>query len=129
MRYHPPDFVQGHAAQAYGREQECGSCHNTQAFCLACHQNLGLSVAATGRNGAVHNQSANWLIDHGQAARLSLANCVTCHQQSDCIRCHSTTTWGINPHGPNFDAQRMADKNSQICYYCHTANPLARRSH
>ena len=127
IKYHPPDFVQGHGAQAYGREQDCGSCHNAQAFCLSCHQNLGLGSTGQGKM-AVHNQSPNWLLDHGQAARLSLPNCVSCHKQSDCIACHATTTWGINPHGPNFNADLMANRNSQICYYCHTTNPVNNRT-
>lgn len=127
LRYHPADFVQGHGAQAYGREQDCAACHNTEAFCLTCHQNLGLGSTGI-RNGAVHNQSANWLIDHGQAARLSLPNCVSCHKQADCIRCHSTLGWGVNPHGPNFDADRMSSANMQICYYCHVGNPVGKRT-
>jgi hypothetical protein len=127
IKYHQADFVMGHAASAYGREQDCASCHNTQAFCATCHQNLGL--ASTGTSGGVqHNQSPNWLLDHGQAARLELPNCVSCHKQSDCIKCHSTTTWGVNPHGPNFNAERMAEKNTQICYYCHVSNPVGRVS-
>ena len=128
IKYHPPDFVQGHGAQAYGREQDCSSCHNAQAFCLSCHQNLGLGSTGQGKM-AVHNQSPNWLLDHGQAARLSLPNCVSCHKQSDCIACHSTTSWGVNPHGPDFNAERMSNRNSQICYYCHTVNPVNSRTH
>ncbi len=128
LKYHSADFAMGHAAQAYGREQDCASCHNTQAFCLTCHQNLGLG--STGRaDGSVHNASANWLLQHGEAARLSLPNCITCHKQSDCIKCHSTTTWGINPHGPDFNADRMAKANTQICYYCHVTNPVANKTH
>jgi len=123
IKYHPQNFVQGHAAQAYGREQDCASCHNNEAFCVSCHKSTG--IAATGnRNGATHNQSPNWLIDHAQAARLELANCTTCHKQADCMQCHSTTTWGVNPHGPDFNAKLMAAKNSQICYYCHLTNPV-----
>ena len=123
LKYHKADFVQGHGASAYGREQECTACHSSQAFCLTCHQNIG--IAASGdMNGVMHNQSPNWLLAHGQAARLELPNCISCHKQSDCMKCHSTTTWGINPHGPDFNANRMASLNTQICYYCHVTNPV-----
>jgi predicted CXXCH cytochrome family protein len=124
LKYHTADYVQGHAASAYGREQDCAACHNSQAFCLSCHQKTGLAANGS-MNGVMHNQSPNWLLQHGEAARLSLPNCISCHKQSDCIKCHSTTTWGINPHGPNFDANRMAKLNTQICYYCHVTNPVS----
>ena len=124
IKYHPVDFVQGHGAQSFGREQDCATCHNNEAFCVSCHESLG--IGSTGkRDGSVHNQSANWLLDHGQAARLELQSCASCHKQSDCMRCHSTVTWGINPHGPNFDADKMAAKSTQVCYYCHVSNPVA----
>ena len=76
----------------------------------------------------MHNQSPNWLLDHGQAARLELPNCVSCHKQSDCIALPLDHEWGINPHGPNFNADRMAKKNTQICYYCHVTNPVNNRT-
>jgi len=124
VKYHPPDWVQGHAAQAYGREQDCASCHNNEAFCVSCHVSTG--IGATGnRSGVAHNQSANWLLDHGQAARLELQNCASCHKQSDCVACHSTITWGINPHGPDFNASLMATRNTYVCYYCHVGNPTS----
>lgn len=124
VKYHPVNFMQGHAAQAYGREQDCASCHNNEAFCVSCHLSTG--IGATGaRNGATHNQSPNWLIDHGQAARLELQNCASCHKQSDCIACHSTITWGVNPHGPDFNASLMATRNTYVCYYCHVGNPTS----
>jgi len=125
IKYHTPDFVMGHGAQAFGREQDCATCHNNEAFCVSCHSSVG--IGSTGiKDGSVHNQSANWLVDHGQAARLNLQSCTSCHKQSDCMRCHSTTTWGINPHGPNFDANKMYSKNAQVCYYCHVGNPLGK---
>ena len=124
VKYHTPNWLQGHAAAAYGREQDCASCHNNEAFCVSCHVSTGIGATGT-RNGATHNQSPNWLVDHGQAARYELQNCASCHKQSDCIACHSTITWGVNPHGPDFNASLMATRNTYVCYYCHVGNPTA----
>jgi hypothetical protein len=42
------------------------------------------------------------------------------------MQCHSDLGARNNPHGPQFDAARMASKNPRICLYCHFTNPLAK---
>jgi len=126
-RFHPENFEGRHAADAYGRETECSACHNAEVFCRGCHRQAGLG--SHGRlDVAFHTAQPLWLLQHGRAARQGLANCTTCHAQRDCLTCHSTTGWGISPHGPNFDAGRMAKSVAPMCLRCHLQIPTARRS-
>ncbi|HSA55630.1 MAG TPA: hypothetical protein VLE53_07985, partial [Gemmatimonadaceae bacterium] len=123
-RYHRVNFAVGHAADAYGREVDCASCHNTQAFCRECHREAGLS--SRGRlDVAFHDAQPQWLLQHGRAARQGLQNCASCHAQRDCLTCHATTGWGINPHGPGFNASRMAKRSPLNCLACHLEVPRA----
>ncbi len=121
--FHPANFLTRHGADAYGGAKDCGSCHNTQSFCKTCHQGAG--VASTGRvDVAFHTGQPMWLLQHGEAARKGLEGCTSCHRQQDCARCHSAEGgWGVNPHGSNFDASRMSDRNQLMCARCHVTTP------
>jgi len=122
--YHPPDFVARHPAEAFGRDAECSNCHNTQAFCRSCHLEAGLG--SSGRLGpGYHNAEGLWLLRHGQAARQNLESCASCHSQTDCVQCHGVLgSFKINPHSPDFDAQREWNRNSRPCIACHLRNPI-----
>ena len=125
-RYHPLNFVSRHPADAYGRETDCASCHNPEAFCRSCH--IGAGLGATGRlEAGFHTAQPLWLLQHGAAARQALQSCTSCHTQRDCMQCHATTTQRINPHGPGFDARRLARRSTEACVLCHLGDPLARR--
>ncbi|HEY7396546.1 MAG TPA: cytochrome c3 family protein [Gemmatimonadaceae bacterium] len=122
-RFHAVDFVSRHAGAAFGQEQTCASCHRTETFCRSCH--LKSSIATTGaRSGVAHAGQPSWLLQHGQAARQGLASCTTCHQQRDCLRCHSDLGRKINPHGPDFDASKISARNKVMCMTCHLKDPL-----
>ena len=125
-RYHPANFLATHAPQAYGRETDCTSCHSTEAFCRSCHRQAGLAAKTNARSTVFHNAQPLWLLQHGRAARQDLNACATCHQQTYCMQCHSQLGSRINPHGPGFDAARVASKNPQMCLMCHFTNPLAK---
>ncbi len=123
--FHPANFVSGHAAATYARDRECASCHNTEVFCRSCHQAVGLRAA--GRNAAVfHNGQPQWLLQHGRAARLELQTCTTCHSEATCLRCHATTGWGVNPHGGQFNADRLGRAAMSMCARCHITDPRRR---
>ena len=77
------------------------------------------------RNVAFHTAQPLWLIQHGRAARQGLESCASCHAQRDCMQYHSTVGRGVNPHGSEFDAERMAKRNRQVCFACHLGDPLA----
>ena len=125
-RYHQANFLATHAPQAYGRDQDCSSCHSTEAFCRSCHRQAGLAAKTNARSIVFHNAQPLWLLQHGRAARQDLNACATCHQQTYCMQCHSDLGSRINPHGPGFNAARMASKNPQLCLMCHFTNPLAK---
>jgi hypothetical protein len=122
-RYHPANFVSGHPAKAYGRDTDCASCHSTGAFCRDCHRQLSLGTKGI-RGSGFHNAEPQWLLQHGRAARQEMTTCASCHQQRDCLQCHSQLGWRVNPHGPDFDAVRMHAHNRALCLRCHFKDPL-----
>jgi Cytochrome c7 and related cytochrome c len=122
-RYHPNDFIARHASEAYARETQCASCHNTEVFCRSCHRDVGIGAASNRRSGAAHAGQPLWLLQHGEAARRGMQSCASCHQQTDCMQCHSTLAGRINPHGPDFDAKKMQKRNPSLCAYCHVGPP------
>lgn len=123
--FHAANFMQRHAASSYGRDVQCASCHNTELFCRSCHRTAGLT--SRGRlDAAFHDAQPQWLLQHGRAARQGLQSCATCHAQRDCLACHSTLGWGVNPHGPGFNASRAAAQNATQCLMCHLQVPRSR---
>jgi hypothetical protein len=123
-RYHVYDYVYRHASEAYARETNCTSCHNTEVFCRSCHaQSVGIAANSQKRSGPAHSGQPLWLLQHGEAARQSMPSCVSCHQQTDCMKCHSAFGSRINPHGPDFDAAKMQKRNPTLCTYCHLGPP------
>lgn len=117
--FHPINFLASHGPEAFGRTSDCSTCHNAEAFCRACHTGLGLD-AAGGAGGAYHNNESFWILSHAPAARQDLESCVSCHQQTDCLRCHSAQAGlGVNPHGPDFNGSSINDRNKAMCTLCH----------
>jgi hypothetical protein len=123
-RYHPFNFVARHPSEAYAREARCGSCHNTEVFCRSCHRDAaGIAAGSKRRSGAAHAGQPLWLLQHGEAARRGMQGCASCHQQTDCMQCHSAAGGRINPHGPDFNAEQMRKKNPSLCALCHFTPP------
>ena len=102
-RYHAANFVGRHAADAYGQEQNCSSCHRTETFCRSCHQQTGVTVSGA-RTGAVHTGQPLRRLQHGQAARQGLTEArMLARQQRDCLACHSNLGLHVNPHALDFN--------------------------
>lgn len=119
FQYHPANFVMRHGAESWASPVECAECHSREAFCRDCHAEQGVAQNAR-QNGGYHDGVSNWLQQHGIAARQGLESCVSCHQQTECMACHSAKSgWRINPHGPDFDPSRVADRSEQACGQCH----------
>ncbi len=116
--FHPDNFLERHAADVFAGVGDCQSCHSTEAFCRDCHVEAGVASDGT-RSTAFHSAEPNWIVTHGQAARIGLQSCASCHGQTDCLECHSTAGWGVNPHGPGFDADAMAERSPGTCELCH----------
>lgn len=119
--YHPADFISRHPVAAYSRETSCQDCHNAGTFCQSCHIQAGLrSSGVLGTKGTFHDGSPTFVVGHGQAARQSLESCVSCHAERDCLVCHSALGGRrFNPHGPDWDADKMRKANPQMCTACH----------
>lgn len=115
--YHPADFLQRHPTSAYNRETSCSDCHNVGYFCQSCHQQAGL-VAQRALGSGYHDGNRAFIAGHGQAARQNLESCVSCHAERDCLQCHTR----LNPHGPDFDADRLRARNADMCAICHGTN-------
>jgi predicted CXXCH cytochrome family protein len=124
--FHPPNFLERHAVDVFARGSDCQSCHSPETFCQSCHTASGLG--SQGRmTAAFHTGQPMWVLSHGQAARAGLESCVACHQQSDCLQCHSASGgWGVNPHGPGFAAQRLSARTARTCQVCHHGDPMGR---
>jgi hypothetical protein len=118
--FHLPNFMARHAAEASARDMDCASCHSNEVFCRSCHIQSGLSPEDP-VNASYHDGQPDWILQHGDAARVSMETCASCHQQNDCLRCHSSHSgWGVNPHGPGFDADRLGDRADVMCRSCHS---------
>ena len=123
--YHPAGFLTTHPAAAYTRDQSCADCHNQSQFCADCHVSAGLGSTDGLRGAGYHDAKAEFLLNHGQAARQNLESCVSCHSERDCLTCHSAQGGRrFNPHGPGFDPETLRRKNPSMCTACHgTAIP------
>lgn len=119
--FHPADFITRHPAAAYARETSCADCHSTSEFCTSCHAEAGLTASDI-LTSSFHDGQAAFSVGHGAAARRDLETCTSCHVERDCLACHSSTGGrGINPHGPDFDAEKLRRTNPQMCTACHGA--------
>lgn len=117
--FHPVDFLSRHPASAYARETSCSDCHATGEFCTSCHASAGLADGQI-LTSSFHDGQAAFSVGHGAAARINLETCASCHVERDCLACHSSTGGrGIDPHGPDFDAEALRRANPQMCTACH----------
>jgi hypothetical protein len=87
-------------AAAYARETDCASCHNTRQFCTNCCQ----CRLVRGRHAPARLSRRQAQLPPGArpAARQELESCVSCHTESQCMRCHAASVVGgrnFNPHG------------------------------
>lgn len=119
--YHGNGFLTRHPAAAYARESSCSDCHNPAQYCAACHASAGL-VAERRLSVGYHDAKQAFILGHGPAARQNLESCVSCHTERDCVTCHSALGGRrFNPHGQDFDADRLRRRNPEMCTACHGA--------
>ena len=121
--FHSTNYVTRHAEDAFTRETDCASCHQTQAFCVQCHRTQGAARTGAPR-AAYHDAQSDWLIVHGRVARRSIETCTSCHQQVDCLKCHSPNGYArVNPHPAGLDLGRLESSNAALCRRCHISGP------
>lgn len=138
MDFHPAGYLQVHAIDVRRGGPSCTTCHDTQSFCVACHERSGVAMRGDSdyRAGvparAFH--PAGWAaLDrtapnlHARAARANLDECTACHREDTCLRCHSAEAGGprISPHGPGWRGsarcRALASRNGRMCLRCHVS--------
>jgi hypothetical protein len=139
-RVHSLDYVYTHGIDAKGKTSECQSCHETESFCVNCHQGKEGDYSIGGIAPYSHRQS-NFMVlgigsgggEHATLARRDLESCASCHdtQGGDpiCISCHTDPDGiqGTNPktHAANYMRGVHGDwhnNRGSICFNCHTGS-------
>lgn len=132
-RTHPNDYVTLHVPDARMNADRCGTCHRTASFCVACHERVGVSMnSAPAARSPVrfHPPASVWVSSpvttrhHGAEARRSLAACVSCHAEQDCVVCHASQRvggGGFSPHPPGFLMRcgALLRASERPCRQCH----------
>ncbi len=144
---HPGDWLKLHGRQGRLDANSCASCHRRQSFCLPCHQRVGLGRPPQAAAGSWHPARERWVDGprtnghHSIRARRNLGECVACHQERDCVRCHATANvggpgaggpWGrgLKPHPSGFASSCSGayHRNPRPCLACHgTGDPRLSR--
>jgi|Deesub1362A_J573_1020465.scaffolds.fasta_scaffold00432_4 hypothetical protein len=79
------DWKNTHGKEKYSRVSACTPCHSQKKFCYNCHP-------------VKMPHPLNWLLAHGEAGRVSIDVCRTCHRQRGlddyCQSCHHTEVAG-----------------------------------
>jgi len=136
MDFHPAGYLAMHAVDSRRGGPDCGTCHKTQSFCVACHERSGVAMRGATDFRAGDPQRAfhplGWAsVDragpnrHAAAARANLAECTSCHREDTCLRCHTAEAGGprISPHGPGWRGsarcRALAAGNGRMCLRCH----------
>ena len=138
-RVHDLNYRYTHGIDATNKSTECQTCHQTETFCVKCHESKGGDFALEGIEPGSHSKPNFVTIGvgsggglHAQLAKRDIEACAACHdvQGNDptCILCHVDNDGikGTNPktHPSGFmmsseDGDWHSDANS-ICYSCHT---------
>jgi hypothetical protein len=128
---HPPNFVVMHSVDARLDQDNCTDCHKPETFCASCHIQTRVSAIDGGEPPArMQFHPPGWLDNsapdnHGVAARRNITECATCHQEQDCVTCHT----GINPHPPEFrlNCGSWLKADPRPCTTCHQDVGMLRR--
>jgi hypothetical protein len=139
-RVHSLDYVYTHGIDAKGKTSECQSCHETESFCVNCHQGKQGDYSIGGIAPYSHLQSNFMIIgvgsgggQHATLAKRDIESCASCHdtQGGDpvCISCHKDPDGiqGTDPktHPANYMRSVHGDwhsTQSSVCFNCHTSS-------
>jgi hypothetical protein len=136
---HPNDYLALHPQDAQRNATRCTSCHANANFCLACHARLGvsqLSAPDVRSPRRFHPPDSQWIrgpMLHAREAERSLATCVSCHAERDCVACHGAKAVGVGLHSPHpagFAASCARDfaNNGRACLLCHRSTDALLRA-
>jgi len=133
-RNHGLNYRYTHALEAKSKIERCQLCHETEDFCVSCHQ----SAFETGKPqwhggadwGAIAYGRGTGGGRHAQMAKRDIAMCASCHDANGedpaCLLCHMDRTPGRNndlrTHSNNlYKGVRGAwhGDDSYVCFTCH----------
>ena len=139
-RVHSLDYAYTHGIDAKGKTSECQSCHETETFCVNCHQGKQGDYSIGGIAPYSHLQTDFMVLgvgsgggEHAKLAKRDIESCASCHdtQGGDtiCISCHTDPDGiqGTNPktHPANYMRSVHGDwhtSQQSICFNCHTGS-------
>ncbi len=135
---HPPrrQSIFAHADHLEYVENDCAACHREGAEsvfpdlenCLDCHEQEFIDDVVF---PSLKTHGPVWALNHRPFAKMSDNNCATCHEQQDCLECHSNAgradEFGelgnnmINVHRSDFQVTHpiAARTDPQLCSSCH----------
>jgi hypothetical protein len=122
---HPGDWLTSHGVSTRVDSPRCRGCHRKQSFCLTCHRRSGVApdspVKARPDEGLGHYHRGMETRELMRRARRDITSCVSCHNESSCILCHTR----FNPHPPDFrrKCKGLAARNRRSCAKCHSSDP------
>ena len=136
QRQHELNYRFTHPLDAVGKEQQCATCHDNQAFCADCHRAMGADdrrlkpvwhgdVGGPWTLGRVGNGGR-----HAEWARRDIERCMPCHdaEGSDpsCLQCHVDFDGVPNTDPRTHDRYAGRDDDwdfhndpGAVCYLCH----------
>lgn len=140
LSVHAADYILTHPPEARRDDPQCSKCHRLQTFCRDCHLRSGVTTATGTGLGFRDPGNAGGMADfhtvafkadvtsalhHRYEARRNIRQCVACHQENDCTRCHASIEAGgrgLNPHPAGFarNCRRLLELNDRACRQCHT---------
>jgi len=138
-RVHDLNYRYNHGIDLKGKKSECQTCHQTESFCVECHDSKRADFALEGNVPSSH-KGTNFVTigvgsgggQHAVLAKRDIENCASCHDvqgaDANCILCHIDNDGikGTNPktHSKSFTNEFErgdwhTDRGS-VCYACHT---------
>jgi len=139
-RVHDLNYQFNHGIDAKGKASNCITCHQTETFCVECH-----NVTANGdfaQEGFIPSSHSKLNFTtgivvgsggglHAELAKRDIENCASCHDvegtDPTCIRCHTDNDGikGTNPRTHAIGFMRNEEGNwhgdfGAVCYNCHT---------
>ncbi|MEI7811287.1 MAG: cytochrome c3 family protein [Ignavibacteria bacterium] len=136
-RAHDLNYVYTHGIDLKGGTSECQTCHQTETFCVPCHNDRKADFSLAGVQPASH-RVRNFITlgvgsgggEHATEARRDIESCQSCHDTQgndpNCITCHidSDGIKGTNPktHSAGFMHDVHGDwhdSEGAVCFNCH----------
>ncbi len=139
-RVHSIDYRFTHGIDAKMKASECRTCHQTETYCVTCHEYDNGDYGLDGGIIPSSHSSTNFLTigvgsgggEHATLAKRDIEQCASCHDTEGadpaCILCHADPDGieGTNPktHKSGFMEDNehgdWHDDMGSVCYNCHT---------